>query len=106
MQADVSKDECVDALFDAAMFSFGGVDIWVNNAGIEVASPSDRKSIEEWQRVIDVNLTGVFAAAAAPSITFWIARCPGVIINLSSVHEIIPWALSPTTRLARRASAC
>ena len=61
VQADVSKNECVDALFDAAMFSFGGVDIWVNNAGIEVASPSDRKSIEEWQRVIDVNLTGVFA---------------------------------------------
>ena len=61
VQADVSKGECVDALFDAAMFSFGGVDIWVNNAGIEVASPSDRKSIEEWQRVIDVNLTGVFA---------------------------------------------
>ena len=40
VQADVSKNECVDALFDAAMFSFGGVDIWVNNAGIEVASPS------------------------------------------------------------------
>ena len=104
VQADVSKDECVDALFDAAMFSFGGVDIWVNNAGIEVASPSDRKSIEEWQRVIDVNLTGVFAAA--PSITFWIARCPASSSTCRRCTRSSRGRISPTTRLARRASAC
>ena len=90
-----SDEECVDALFDAAMFSFGGVDIWVNNAGIEVASPSDRKSIEEWQRVIDVNLTGVFAGCRRAIDHFLDRKMPGVIINLSSVHEIIPNAIAP-----------
>ena len=73
VQADVSKNECVDALFDAAMFSFGGVDIWVNNA------------------VIDVNLTGVFAGCRRAIDHFLDRKMPGVIINLSSVHEIIPW---------------
>ena len=60
-------------------------------AGIEVASPSDRKSIEEWQRVIDVNLTGVFAGCRRAIDHFLDRKMPGVIINLSSVHEIIPW---------------
>ena len=91
VQADVSKGECVDALFDAAMFSFGGVDIWVNNAGIEVASPSDRKSIEDWQRVIDVNLTGVFLGSKAALGHFVEQDRKGCIVNLSSVHERIPW---------------
>ncbi|MFR1639764.1 MAG: SDR family NAD(P)-dependent oxidoreductase, partial [Eggerthellaceae bacterium] len=88
--ADVSRTSAW-RLFGAAMFSFGGVDIWVNNAGIEVASPSDRKSIEEWQRVIDVNLTGVFAGCRRAIDHFLDRKMPGVIINLSSVHEIIPW---------------
>ena len=91
VQADVSKPECVDALYDAAMFSFGGIDIWVNNAGIEVGTPSDQKSIEEWKKVIDVNLTGLFAGSQRAIQHFLERDMPGVIVNLSSVHEIIPW---------------
>ena len=97
VQADVSKNECVDALFDAAMFSFGGVDIWVNNAGIEVASPSDRKSIEEWQRVIDVNLTGVFAGCRRAIDHFLDRKMPGVIINAEKFAD--PEARAATERL-------
>ncbi len=91
VQADVSKAECVDALYDAAMFSFGGVDVWVNNAGIEVGTPSDQKPIEEWKKIIDVNLTGVFAGSQRAIRHFLEHDMPGCVINLSSVHEIIPW---------------
>lgn len=91
VQADVSKAECVDALYDAAMFSFGGVDVWVNNAGVEVGTPSDQKSVDEWQHVIDVNLTGVFAGSRRAIQHFLEHDMPGCIINLSSVHEVIPW---------------
>lgn len=91
IRSDVSKAECVEALYDAAMFSFGGIDIWVNNAGIEEGAPSDQKSIEAWQRVLDVNLTGVFAGCRCAISHFLEHDMPGTIINLSSVHEVIPW---------------
>lgn len=91
VQSDVSKPEGIQALYEAAMFSFGGVDVWVNNAGIEVETSSDQKSIEEWQKVIDVNLTGLFAGCQCAIRHFLKNQMPGAIINLSSVHEVIPW---------------
>lgn len=91
VQADVSKPECVEALYDAALFSFGGIDVWVNNAGIETSAPSHAKSVEEWQKVIDVNLTGVFVGCQYALNHFLDNGLKGTIINLSSVHEIIPW---------------
>ena len=91
VRADVSKPECVEALMDAALFSFGGVDVWVNNAGVESSAPSHTRSMEEWQRTVDVNLTGVFAGCQYALRHFLDNRKPGSIINLSSVHEVIPW---------------
>ncbi len=92
VRSDVSKAECVDALFDAALFSFGGVDIWVNNAGVEAeATPSDEKRIDEWQRTVDVNLTGVFAGCRRALDHFLSRGMPGCIVNVSSVHELVPW---------------
>ena len=91
VQADVSKPECVEALYDAALFSFGGIDVWVNNAGVESPAPSHERPIEEWQRTLDVNLTGVFAGCQRALGHFLESGKPGVILNLSSVHEVIPW---------------
>lgn len=91
VQSDVSKPEGVQALYEAAMFSFGGVDVWVNNAGVEIGTPSDQKTLDEWQKVVDVNLTGTFAGCRCAIDHFLKHEMPGVIINLSSVHEVIPW---------------
>lgn len=91
VQADVSLEEGVEALYDAAMFSFGGIDVWVNNAGVEQGTPSDQKSLDEWQHVIGVNLTGVFAGCRRAVRHFLDNEMAGTIINLSSVHEKIPW---------------
>lgn len=91
VRADVSTEEGIEALYDAAMFSFGGIDVWVNNAGVETGTPSDEKSMDEWQKVMDVNLTGVFAGCRRAIRHFLANEMPGTIVNLSSVHEVIPW---------------
>lgn len=91
VQADVSTEEGVQALYNAAMCSFGGIDVWVNNAGVEQQAPSDQRDIKEWKRVIDVNLTGVFAGCRCAIRHFLDQDMQGAIVNLSSVHEIIPW---------------
>lgn len=91
VQADVSTEEGVQALYDVAMTAFGGVDVWVNNAGIESEAPSDQRTLEEWQRTISVNLTGVFVGSRFAIGYFLEREQPGVVINLSSVHEMIPW---------------
>lgn len=91
VQADVSTEQGVQALYEAALFSFGGIDVWVNNAGVERREASENKSLEEWQHILDVNLTGVFAGCRCAARHFLKHGREGVIINMSSVHEIIPW---------------
>ena len=91
VRADVSTEEGVRALYEAAMFSFDGLDVWVNNAGVEHPMVSDQKSLEDWNRTIDVNLTGVFAGCQCALRHFLEYDMRGAIINLSSVHEVIPW---------------
>ena len=60
MKADVSNEEDIKALAETALKEFGHVDIWVNNAGVEASFPTIDMPLKEWQRVIDVNLNGVF----------------------------------------------
>ena len=91
IQADVSSEAGIQALRDHALSSFGGIDVWVNNAGVESEMPSDERTVEEWQRVIDVNLTGVFIGSRCAVRHFLEFGMSGVVINLSSVHEAIPW---------------
>jgi glucose 1-dehydrogenase len=98
VQADVSKEEDVSSMFDVASRQFGTVDILVNNAGIQQDDELVDMSLKEWQRVIDVNLTGYFLCSRQAIKEFlkreaeMAGKAIGKIICISSVHDIIPWA--------------
>src|SRR5580698_7830577 len=64
-QADVSKEDQVQAMYKAMFKKFGTIDILVNNAGIQKDSPFDQMTLSQWQGVMDVNLTGQFLCARA-----------------------------------------
>lgn len=91
VQGDMSREESAQLLLDAAVNHFGRLDIMVNNAGMEVPAPSHEMTLENWQRIIDVNLTGYFLGARAALKYFVDNKIKGNVINLSSVHEQIPW---------------
>jgi len=84
LQADVSKADQVDALVNAVMEKWNRVDILVNNAGITRDTLLLRMKPEEWQAVIDLNLTGVFLCTKAVS-KIMLKQRAGRIINISSV---------------------
>ena len=98
-KADVSKQDQVKGMFQAAVDTFGTVDILVNNAGLQKDAPFLDMTLEDWQFVLDVNLTGQFLCAQEAVREFVkrgprpeVSRSLGKIICMSSVHEIIPWA--------------
>jgi 3-oxoacyl-[acyl-carrier protein] reductase len=84
LQADVSKVEEVEALVNAVMEKFSRVDIFVNNAGITRDTLLLRMKPEDWQAVIDLNLTGVFLCTRAVS-KIMLKQRSGRIINITSV---------------------
>lgn len=91
VQADVSREEGVCRLRDAAIERFGGIDVWVNNAGIESRYPTHELPLDVWEKTLAVNLTGTFLGSRAALAHFVEWDKPGNIINMSSVHERIPW---------------
>lgn len=84
LQADVSKAEDVDALVSQTQEKFGKIDILVNNAGITRDTLLIRMKPEDWQAVIDLNLTGVFLCTRAVS-KLMLKQKRGRIINITSV---------------------
>ncbi|MGD8245219.1 MAG: glucose 1-dehydrogenase [Anaerolineae bacterium] len=90
VQADVSKEEDVVDMVQEVVAGLGGVDILVNNAGIQVAGASHEIEIGAFDNVLAVNLRGAYIAAREVVRHFLAARKPGVIVNVSSVHQIIP----------------
>jgi glucose 1-dehydrogenase len=93
VEADVSNEEQVQAMFARASEELGGpVDVLVNNAGVEKPFLLVDMPLEEWNKVIGVNLTGAFLCAREAARGMVGADLPGVIVNVSSVHEVIPWA--------------
>jgi 3-oxoacyl-[acyl-carrier protein] reductase len=82
--ADVSQSEDVDRLFEATIEKFGRIDVLVNNAGITRDTLLLRMKLEDWQAVIDLNLTGVFLCTRAAS-KIMLKQRSGRIINITSV---------------------
>lgn len=90
VQADVSKKEEVDRMFDTVIDEWGTLDFLINNAGIQIAADSHELEIEKFTRVINTNTIGAFMCAQR-AIQHWLAQDKtGVIINVSSVHQLIP----------------
>ncbi len=88
LQSDVSKADEVDALIQATMDKFGRIDVLVNNAGITRDTLLLRMKPEDWQAVIDLNLTGVFLCTRAVS-KIMLKQRSGRIINISSVAGLM-----------------
>jgi 3-oxoacyl-[acyl-carrier protein] reductase len=82
--ADIRRPEEAQALAAAAVERYGGLDIWVNNAGVNVIKPALELSPEEWARVIDTDLSGCFFGAQAAG-RIMVARQSGVVIQVGSI---------------------
>jgi glucose 1-dehydrogenase len=92
IEADVSNEDQVVAMFNKAADELGGpIDLLVNNAGIEKPFKLVDMPLDEWQKVLNVNLTGAFLCAREAARGMVAAGAKGVIVNVSSVHEVIPW---------------
>lgn len=98
IQADVSREADVLAMFAQAVQAFGTLHIAVCNAGLQRDAPFEQMTIEQWQTVIGVNLTGQFLCARSAVREFMrrgpqdVSTALGKIICMSSVHQQIPWA--------------
>jgi glucose 1-dehydrogenase len=90
VQGDVSKEDDVVQMVGEAIDGFGGVDVLINNAGIQISRPSDELSSEDFDKVLAVNLRGAFLCAREAIRHFLAEDKPGSIINVSSVHQVIP----------------
>jgi glucose 1-dehydrogenase len=99
VQADVSRESDVSAMFATVCREFGTLDILVNNAGLQRDAPFDQMTLEQWNQVLSVNLTGQFLCAREAVREFKrrgivpaVSCAAGKIICISSVHEVIPWS--------------
>jgi glucose 1-dehydrogenase len=99
VRADVGDEQQVEAMFRRAIEELGTVDILVNNAGLQQDAPFHEMTLTQWNRVINVNLTGQFLCSRAAVREFRrrgvrpeVSCAAGKILCISSVHEVIPWA--------------
>ena len=90
VQADVSKEEAIVGMFEKVRSELGSLDVLINNAGFQISGASHEIPIESFDRVIATNLRGAYICAREAVKQFLAAAKPGVIINISSVHQLIP----------------
>ena len=99
VRCDVSNEQEVRAMFRRTIDAFGTVDILINNAGLQQDAALEAMTLERWNKVIGINLTGQFLCAREAVVEFkrrgvvpQVSSSAGKIICISSVHEVIPWA--------------
>lgn len=99
IKANVAQEDDVKAMFAQMFQELGTIDILVNNAGIQKDAPFTEMTLEQWNLVINVNLTGQFLCAREAAKEFLkrgvkpdVSCAAGKMIFISSVHEVIPWA--------------
>lgn len=99
IRADVSNEQEVRDMFRHTVDRFGTVDILINNAGLQNDARFHEMTLDQWNHVIEINLTGQFLCAREAIKEFLrrgvvpaVSRSAGKIICISSVHEVIPWA--------------
>lgn len=90
VQADVSQEADIFKLFETATETLGHINIFVNNAGIQKEAASHQVSTDEFDQVINVNLRGAYLCSREAIQQFLRQEQPGIIVNVSSVHEVIP----------------
>jgi glucose 1-dehydrogenase len=90
VQGDVSREEDVVRMVGQAVSELDGVDVLINNAGIQISRHSDELSSDDFDKVLAVNIRGAFLCAREAIRHFLDEGKPGVIINVSSVHQLIP----------------
>ncbi|MEG3627582.1 SDR family oxidoreductase [Streptomyces sp. C6-003] len=98
-EADVSREDQVAAMTERMVEEFGTIDILVANAGLQRDAGVTEMTLAQWQKVLDVNLTGQFLCAREATKEFLrrgvvpeVSRSAGKIICMSSVHQLIPWS--------------
>jgi glucose 1-dehydrogenase len=89
VQADVGSEEDVVKMVGETKDALGGVDVLVNNAGIENEVPTMEMPLSDWERVLRTNLTGAFLCMR--ECAKLMTDKGGAIVNMSSVHQFIPW---------------
>jgi glucose 1-dehydrogenase len=99
VRADVSDEAQVSEMFARMKERYGTIDILINNAGLQQDAPFHEMTLAQWNRVINVNLTGQFLCSREAVREFMrrgvrpeVSCSAGKIICISSVHEVIPWA--------------
>jgi len=90
VQGDVSSEEDVVSMVSHAVSELEGLDVLINNAGIQISRHSEELSSEDFDKVLAVNLRGAFLCAREAIRHFIETEKPGVIINVTSVHQLIP----------------
>jgi gluconate 5-dehydrogenase len=103
IEADVTDEDAVARMIEQTVARFGRLDILVNNAGVAAVGPPEALSLDDWQRVVDVNLTGVFLCAREAAKAMIAAGAGGRIINIASIlgavaSEPVPAAAYAATK--------